>query len=151
MKKLALPLPILSDVDRDQAITPLGFADEKDPRLISRPGVVIVSPAGEIVYRFLGRDYADRPDEDDLLSELQSLGLAPTTQDSPELGRAAPGEKAVSVEGLSHYFRGGKFATLAFRRRYRDLSDEFKDDTKSYIAMVERYIEALSSVEERKA
>lgn len=151
MEKLALPFPILSDVERDQAVTPLGFADENDPRLISRPGVVIISPDGEIVSRFVGKDYADRPDEDLVLEELGSLGLDPTTQEAAEHGPVEPGEMAIPGEGLKYYFSGAKFAALALRRRYRDISDDFRDGTKAYVAMVEKYLAALAAVGERKA
>ena len=151
MEKLALPFPILSDVERDQAVTPLGFADENDPRLISRPGVVIISPDGEIVSRFVGKDYADRPDEDLVLEELGSLGLDPTAQEAAEHGPVEPGEMAIPGEALKYYFSGAKFAALALRRRYRDISDDFRDGTKAYVAMVERYLEALAAVDERKA
>jgi len=150
VEKLALPFPVLSDPNRTEAITPLGFADEKDPRQISRPGTLIVDPNGEIVFSVTGRDYADRPDEDDLLEALDSLELPPTTQTPPELAEVRPGEKAMSYEGLPHYFRGAKFAVLAVRGRYRDLSDEFADETKRYVQMVERYLEALPAVEERR-
>jgi hypothetical protein len=150
-QKLALPFPILSDPDRDRAITPLGFADEKDPRQISRPGTVIVAPTGEVVYSVTGRDYADRPDEDDLLAQVDQLGLPPTTQGPPTLGEVQPGDKAVAVEGLPSYLRGAKFAALAIRSRYRDVGDEFRDDLKGYVQMVERYLEALTEVEGRKA
>ncbi len=149
--KLALPFPILSDGERDQAVTPLGFADEGDPRLISRPGVVIISPDGEVVSRFVGVDYADRPDEDLILEELEALGLDPITQGEPAVGPAQPGDTAIPYEGLTFYFNGAKFATLALRRRYRDISDEFKEGTKEYVAMVQRYQEALSAVEGRRA
>lgn len=151
MEKLALPFPILSDVERDQAITPLRFADENDPRLISRPGVVIISPDGEIVFRFVGKDYADRPDEDLVLEELGSLGLDPTSQEAAEHGPVEPGKTAIPGAGLEYYLSGAKFAALALRRRYRDISDDFKDGTKAYVAMVERYLEALTAVNERKA
>lgn len=150
MKKLALTFPVLSDEDRQAAITPLGFADENDPRQISRPGVVVIGTDGEIVHRFEGRDYADRPDEDNLLSSIAELGLEPTTQGEPEIGPIEPGDKAMSYEGIPHYLRGAKFAALALRSRYRDLSDEFKDDAKGYVQMVDRYLEALSAVEERR-
>ena len=150
-EKLALPFPFLSDPDRSNAVRPLGFADEKDPREIARPGAVIISTDGEVVYEKVGRDYADRPEEEVLLEELERLDLSATTQDPPELGERAPGEKAMPYEGLDHYFRGAKFAVLALRRRYRDLSDEFDVDTKEYVNMVERYLDALPSVGERKA
>ena len=151
MEKLAMPFPILSDPDRDKAVTPLGFADEKDPRLISRPGVVIVAPGGPEAWRHTGRDYADRPHEDLLMSAVSKLGLDPTTQALPEVGEAVHGEKAIPLEGLPHYFRGAKFAALALRSRHRSISQEFKDDAKEYVARVERYLEALSAVEGRKA
>jgi hypothetical protein len=150
-EKLALPFPYLSDADRSNAIAPLGFADEKDPREIARPGAVIISPGGQVLYEKVGRDYADRPEEDVLLEELESLHLAATAQTPPELGRSEPGEKAMPYEGLPHYFRGAKFAALALRRRHRDMSNEFDADVKEYVKMVERYLDALPSVEERKA
>lgn len=151
MDKLALWFPILSDESKDAAIRPLGFDDEADPRKISLPGVVIISPNGEIVYRFVGRDYADRPDESVLLAHLQELGLPGTTQERVPPGPLDPGPTAISLEGLPHYLRGAKFATLALRRRHRDISEEFKDDTKSYAMLIDRYLEALSAVGERKA
>ena len=97
MQKLALPFPILSDEGRVAAITPLGFADEKDPRQISRAGVVIIDTDGEIVHRSVGRDYADRPDEDELIAALRRLELEPTTQDQPAVGLAVVSLLAVRV------------------------------------------------------
>ncbi len=150
MEKLALTFPILCDGDREAAITPLGFADEKDPRQISRPGVVIIDSAGEIVHRSVGRDFADRPDEDELLAALDELDLGPTTQDEPVVGMVEVGEKAIPLEGIPHYLRGAKFAALALRSRYRDMSDRFRDDAKGYVQMVDRYLEALSAAADRK-
>lgn len=151
IEKLALPFPILSDPDRDQAITPLEFADESDPRKIARPGVVIVTPDGEIAFRTEGRDYADRPEEDTLLEALAGLDLDATTQDPPAVGDPEPGERAVPLEGLVPYLRGVKFTTYALRNRHRDAGEEFAADVKAYGMMADRYLEALSAVEERKA
>ena len=149
--KLALPFPVLSDPDRDRAVTPLGFADEDDPRQISRPGTVIIDPEGTIVFSVTGRDYADRPNEDDLLAELAKLELSPATQTAPVVNGLEPGPKAMPYEGLKYYFSGAKFATLAIRRRHREVGDEFRDDTKRYFQMIERYIDAMTLVEDRKA
>ena len=151
MAKLGITIPIFSDEDKEAAVRPLGFDDEKDPRKISLPGTVIISPQGEIAYRFVGRDYADRPDEDDVLEHLRGLELPATTQEAVTPGPAAPGPTAMPAEGLPHYFRGAKFANLALRRRHRHLGEEFTDDTKAYIAMVDRYLDALSDLEERRA
>jgi hypothetical protein len=149
MEKLALTFPLLSDEDRQAAITPLGFADEKDPRQISRAGLVIIGTEGDTLHREEGRDYADRPNEDDLAAIVAGFGLDPTTQEKPSMGRPEPGEKAMPFEGIPHYFRGAKFAVLALRGRYRDLSDEFTDDTKRYAQRMDRYIEAIAAVRER--
>jgi len=149
--KLALPFPILSDPEREAAITPLGFADERHPDNISRTGSLIVSPVGEIVFTYLGRDYADRPQEEMLLDALGALDLPPTSQEPPEIGAIEPGPRAVPLQGIGPYFRGAKFATLALRSRHRDLGDDFADDTKQYVEMVERYLAALPGVEERRA
>lgn len=150
MDKLALPFAILSDEDKSQAVRPLGFDDEKDPRQISRPGVVVLSPDGELVHRYVGRDYADRPDEDDLLAHLDKLGLDTVDQPPAQIGEIEPGAKAMPGEALKYYFSGAKFATLALRGRHRELGDDFKDDTKAYVQMIERYLEALSAVGDRK-
>jgi hypothetical protein len=150
-EKLALPFPFLADPERDRAITPLGFADEKDPRQISRPGTVIVSPQGEIVFSVTGRDYADRPDEDTLLEEVARLGLDPTTQGPPEIGDVEPGPNAAVLEELFPYFRGAKFAVLAARSRYREVGQVYRDDLKTWVQMIERYVEALTAVEQRRA
>jgi hypothetical protein len=150
VEKLALPFPVLSDPDRTQAIMPLGFADEKDPRQISRPGTLIIDTDGEIVFSVTGRDYADRPNEDALLQALDGLGLSATSQTPPEMGESKAGEKAMAYEGLPHYFRAAKFAVLALRSRHRELGEEFADDAKRYVQMVERYLEALPAVEERR-
>ena len=115
MDKLAIPFPILSDSERDKAIIPLGFEDEGDPRHISRSGVAIISSAGEIVHRFVGRDYADRPVEDELLAVLETLNLEPVTQELVEPGEIGHGEEAFPAEGLKYYFSGAKFANLALR------------------------------------
>lgn len=151
IEKLALPFPILSDPERDRAISPLGFADPGDARNIAVTGVAIIDPAGEVVFSRIGRDYADRPDEEELLDVLGGLGLSATTQPGPEVGTPEPGETAASYDDLVPYFRGAKFAVLALRRRYRDVSPEFADDAKRYVQMVERYADALRSVDDRRA
>lgn len=151
MADLALPFPLLSDPDRENAITPLGFADEKDPRLISRPGSIVVAPGGEEAWRYIGRDYADRPHEDLLLQKVKDLGLAPATQDEPAVGAPERGPNGTSTKALPTYFRGSKFAALAIRSRYRTLGDEFRDDTKRHVQMTDRYIEAIGDAVERRA
>ena len=150
MEKLALPFPLLADPDRDLAITPLGFADEKDARQIARAGVVVLDPGGEEIWRHTGRDYADRPHEDLVLEQVAAMGLEPTKQKPPAVGEAEAGPTAISLAGLVPYLRGAKFATLALRGRHRELGDDFRNDTKVYVQRVDRYLEALDGIEERR-
>ena len=151
VEKLSLPFPLLSDPSREEAITPLGFADEKDPRLISLPGTVIFAPGGARVFSTTGSDFADRPHEDDLLEEVRKLELPPTSQAAPERGKPEPGPKAVPFEALKRYMSGAKFAVLVMRRRHRELGEEFRDDAKRYVQMLERYLSALEAVEGRRS
>ena len=150
MEKLALPFPLLADPDRDLAITPLGFADEKDPRMIGRAGTVVLDPNGEEIWRHIGRDYADRPEEDLVLDQVLGLGLEPTSQEPPAIGEAVAGPTAMSLAGLVPYLKGAKFAALALRSRHRDLGDEFRDDAKELVQRVDRYLEALDGIEGRR-
>lgn len=150
MEKLALPFPLLADPDRDKAITPLGFADEKDARLISRAGTVILAPGGEEMWRHTGRDYADRPDEDLLLEQVVALGLEPTTQEAPAIDEAEEGPTAMSLAALVPYLKGAKFAALALRSRHRDLGEEFTVDAKELVQRVDRYLEAVDGIEGRR-
>lgn len=151
IEEFALPFPILSDDSRQEAIEPLGFADEEDPRQIAKTGVVVLSPEGTEVFRYVGREYADRPHEDRLLEAVEKLGLPPTRQPSPTIGPGEPGERAMIMDALPHYLRGAKFGVLAIRSRHRDISEEFREDSRAYVQMVDRFLDALSKVEERKA
>lgn len=146
IEMLSLPFPILSDESREAAIEPLGLSDPKDPRGIAKTGVVIISPDGEEHYRYVGREYADRPHEDLLLEKASELGLDPTSQLQPSVGPAEPGDRAVSLESLSHYLRGAKFGALALRSRHRDISEEFSEDAKAYVQMVDRFLDAVSAI-----
>lgn len=133
MEELALPFPILSDETRQEAIEPLGFADEKDPRQIAKTGVVVLSPDGIEVFRYSGSEYADRPHEDRLLAAVEELDLEPTAQPAPAIGVGEPGARAMKLDTLPHYLRGAKFGVLAIRSRHREISEEFRDDAKAYV------------------
>jgi hypothetical protein len=137
IEKLRLPFPLLSDPDRTQAIIPYGLADEKDPRNLARPAVVIVAPDGAERYRAVSRDFADRLSEDALLEALRGLSLPATAQDPPLLGASRPGPAAMPVDHLYPYFRGARFAVVAMSRRHPDT----KEDAAGYIAEMDRYME----------
>ncbi len=149
VEKLDLPFPFLSDPDRSNAIEPLGVADPKDARNIAKPAMIVIDPAGDEVFRFVSRDYADRMPEDDVLERIRSLELAPTTQSPPAPGNPEPGPKAMPLDGLPHYLRGARFAALAMGLRHKDLGEAIKEDSKAYVEEMDRYFAAVQELRER--
>ena len=149
VRKLRLPFPMLSDPDRSLAIVPFGLADNVDPRHLARPALVAVAPGGSEVYRFVARDYADRLPEDDLIEILENRRLPPTTQDLPAPGDAQPGPRAMPVGAMVPYFRGGRFGALALGLRHKHLGEEFKADSKAFVAEMDRYVEAVKAIASR--
>lgn len=139
--KLGLPFPLLSDPDRSQAIEPYGVGDAHDKRNIARPATIVVGPDGNEVWRVEGRDYADRPIDDDVLAAVERLGLSPTTQSAPLAGDAEAGAAAFPLEQLVPYYRGARFAAVAMGRRFPDA----KDDADAYVAMLDRFTDAVKA------
>lgn len=149
--KLDLPFPLLSDPDRSAAITPLDVADPKDPRDIARPAMVLFAPDGEEVWRFVSRDFADRMPEEKVLDRIRQEDWPATTQDAPPIGAIEPGEKAMPLDQLPSYLRGARFAALAMGLRHKDLGQEIVDDSKAYVAEMDRFIESASALRNAKS
>lgn len=139
IERLRLPFPLLSDPDRSAVIGPYGMADEQDRRNIARPGAIAITPSGHEAFRVVARDYADRIPEDELITTLRGLNLAPTTSDEPRIGFAKPGPHAMPFEQLHPYFRGARFAVVAISRRHPEIADDARD----YIDEMDRYIESV--------
>ena len=142
---LGLPFPILSDPDRSEAITAYGVADPKDPRSIALPTTVVVSPDGAEVWRRPSFDFADRPDEAEVIDVLRTMQWPPTEQEVPTPGVAEPGPNAMPFDSLTAYYRGAKFAAVAMSRRF----PEAKDSAKAYASQMDRYIDAVHQVRDR--
>jgi hypothetical protein len=151
VEKLSLPFPYLSDPDRSQAIGPFGVADEKDERNISRPGMVVLAPEGNEVFRFESRDFADRMPEEDVLAAVQAFGFPATTQEPPVIGSAEPGPRTLSLRELKVYYRGARFAAQAMGLRHAHFADSIKIDSKAYVAEMDRYTEAIEWLERLKS
>jgi hypothetical protein len=149
--KLDLPFPYLSDPDRSLAIDPYGLSNPNDARNLAYPAIVLIDTNGDEQWRWVSRDFADRIPEDEVVSAARSLGLAPTTQAPPEVGPAEPGPKAMPFDGLGLYLRGARFAALAMGLRHGHFDESIKDDSKAYVAEMDRFIEAYTSLKERRA
>lgn len=143
VQKLRLPFPLLSDPGRSGMIEPLGVADPHDDRGIARPASILFRPDGEEAWRHVSRDFADRIPEDELVEQARALGLPEARQDPPETTEPEPGPKAMTVEQLPVYFRGARFAAMAMGLRHGHRGDEIKEDSKAYVAEMDRFSAAL--------
>ncbi len=72
-----LPFPLVSDPGGDRYLRPLGLWNGESYGGVGVPALLVIAPDGREVYRYVSRDFADRPDDDDLLEALRSLGLFP--------------------------------------------------------------------------
>lgn len=115
---------LVSDPGGEQILAPLGLFDPEERGGIARPGMLVVAPDGHEVYRYEGRDFADRTTDDDVFEALEGLAL-----DSADPGPWVP-EVAVPAElnrffrptDFGPYFRGNRFAAIAIAGRLDDRS-----------------------------
>jgi peroxiredoxin len=68
--KLVLPFTLVSDPEGDAAIKPYGLWDEKGR--IAIPSIVAVGRDGTVRWFYRGRDFADRPPNEDLFAALRA-------------------------------------------------------------------------------
>ena len=117
------------------------------------PGAVVsraerdeqVSREAREVFREVGRDFADRITEDELLDEVRGLGLPRTDQPPLTPGDPQPGPNAMPVEAMLPYCRGARFAAKAMGMRY----PEAKADADRYVEQMDRYRDAIRGLMER--
>lgn len=127
-----LSFPIGSDPGGARFLHPLELWDQHDPRQIGIPAVIVLSPGGEEVWRHRSRDFADRPDDADVMAVLESLRLS-ALDPPPEPWRpdAEPEEHsgAFRTEAFGPYHRGVMFAMGAIVGRMRDVDDRTEAET----------------------
>ncbi len=140
VKKLAVPFPILSDPDGERAIKPCGVWD--DAGRMATPAIIVLAPDGHEVYRYAGVDFMDRPNDDEILEALSSLGLPATEAAAGTIAHLnpRPGSRATKLDNLAVYMRGVRFASKALADRARDPFDKAEAERTS--RMAERYITA---------
>ncbi|MEM9521278.1 MAG: hypothetical protein AAGA37_18355 [Actinomycetota bacterium] len=103
-------------------LQPAELFDPEERGGIALPGMLIISPDGEEIYRYQGRDFADRTNDDDLWEALAGLDLPaiepeawPDNIDVPDDLRGF-----FRPTDLGAYFRGNKFGALAIAGRLGD-------------------------------
>jgi hypothetical protein len=145
VEKLHLPFALLSDPGGKDVLQALDAYDPDERGGIGRPGVFVIAPDGREVFRQVGRDFADRVTEDELLEEVHALGLPATDQPTLTPGEPEPGPNAMPVHALLPYCRGAKFAAKAMGMRH----PQAKADADRYVAQMDRYMEAIRALRER--
>ncbi len=140
VEKLALPFPVLADPDGEGAIKPFEVWDEAGKT--ARPAIVALAPDGRVAYRYTGVDFMDRPNDDEVLTALDGLGLPPLDASPAESPRLppAPGPRATPLRDLGVYMRGVRFAMQAMAERARDPQDRAEAERTS--KMAERFVAA---------
>lgn len=143
--KLHLPFWMLSDPGGQVLLATLGAYDPQERGGIGRPGVFVVGPDGSEHFREVGRDFADRITEDELLAAAREMRLPATKQPPLDLVEPEPGATAMPVRALPPYCRGAKFAAKAMGLRH----PAAKADADRLFAQMDRYLTVLRDFRER--
>jgi peroxiredoxin len=151
--KLLLPFPLLSDPEGELArLYGLWNAEEA----VAVPAVVVVDQSGEVRYLYSGRDFADRPGDEEVFATLDELdsGIERLTG-GPEFQVGAaqaressvrPDRRAMELDQITSYYRGVYFTTEVLKERFGRLGRPGKDaleEMDTFDQMVRSYIEAL--------
>lgn len=125
-RRWMLPFPIVSDPGGEEIIKPLGLFNPNERGGIGIPAILVIDRDGQVVYRYQGRDFTDRADDEDIVSALGSLALDPL--DPPPKAwqpEAEPDEEpgAFRTEFLGTYMRAVMLATGALAMRLETESD----------------------------
>lgn len=112
----------VDDPDRSKIIEPLGLSDPDDDRQIALPAMLVIDPDGNEVYRYVGRDFADRTTDVEVYAALDALELDPI--DAPVGGPvgSVPDDlrRFFAPASLRPYFMGNRSAAIAIGGRTGD-------------------------------
>jgi len=159
--KLLLPFPLLSDPEGKLARR-CGLWNAEEG--VAVPSIVVVDQSGEVRHLYSGRDFADRPGDDEVFAALERLGGGRVERitGGPEIQVTAvraretsvrPDKPAMTLEQLVPYHRGVLFTTIALKKRFRDWGNVGRKafrEVDGYQAMIRRYSEALKETVEIK-
>ncbi len=112
----------ISDPGGENYLQPLDLYDPNERGGISLPGMVIVTPEGDEVYRYQGRDFADRTKDDDIWQTLDELQL-PAVDPAPWVPDISAPDDLTGYfrpKDFAAYFGGNHFGALAIGFRLDD-------------------------------
>ncbi len=113
---------MVSDPGGETYLKALDLYDPVERDGIALPGMVIIDPDGNEVYRYQGRDFADRTNDDDLFEALAGLGL-PAVDPGPWTADVEASDELrgyFRAKDYGAYFRGNMFGAIAIAGRVED-------------------------------
>ena len=147
--KLRLPFPLLSDPEAAviaawDAYDPVGGMHGP----IARPAIFVVGRDLSIPYEYVGRDFADRPPNSEVLAALDAVRDAPVRPLERSLSGPGPrppdagnlADKPMPLSDIAPYFRGATFGVQAISLRTDD--PVVKAECDRFRAIVGDYIKA---------
>jgi hypothetical protein len=112
----------VSDQGGERYLGPLELFDPEERGGIGLPGLLVIAPDAEVVYRYVGRDFADRTTDEEALTALERLSLDPI--EPPDGGPIGPVpddlDRFFAPADLVPYFKGNRFAAVAIGGRLHD-------------------------------
>jgi hypothetical protein len=142
VSKLVLPFPMLADPEAT-VIAVYGVYHEGEQR--ARPAAFAIGRDLSIVYRYVGRDFADRPLTKELIDAVETVKDAPRRELRSEPlppGPRAPVDTARTpfpLEHLAPYMRGVNFALEAIGGRVAE-DDRLQKEVAMYRAIAQDYM-----------
>ncbi len=113
---------MISDPGGETYLQPLNLFDPEERGGIALPGMVIIAPDGTETYRYQGRDFADRTNDDDLWAALEAMDL-PAVDPEPwttDVEVPADLKGFFRPDDYGAYFRGNRFGAVAIQGRLVD-------------------------------
>lgn len=116
------PIRMVADPGGDRYLRPLGLFDPDERGGIALPAMVGIAPDGTEFYRYCGRDFADRTNDDDLFTAVERLGLAAVDPPPNHPEEEVPADLTgfFRPEDFAAYFRGNLFGAQAIAGRLDD-------------------------------
>lgn len=112
----------VSDPGGERLMGPLHVFDSNERGGIGLAAVIVIAADGSEVYRFIGRDYADRTVDSDVFAALEALGLPPIEAPVGGPSGGAPDDlkQFFRSDYLLPYFRGNRYGAHAIAGRLDD-------------------------------
>ena len=158
--KLQLPFPLLSDPEGELARM-FGLWDADDG--VAFPSIVVIDQSAEVRYLYKGRDFADRPKDEEVFAGLRGLeSRIERLTGGPEFQVGAvqaretsvrPDERTMEMDQLTTYYKGVLFTTILFKERFEGWGRSGRrpfEELDAFQQMVRHYSKALDDTVELK-